>query len=1117
MSKGRPLVSIIVRTKDRPRLLKRALQSVAVQTYRPIEVILVNDGGCELNIEELKGILKDISLNYIRLERNTGRAHAANVGIKNASGHYIGFLDDDDEFYPEHVSILVNFLMQGDYYVAYTDSEIVKFDYEIEKGEFVEKERYVLFSEDFSFERLLLGNYIPLMCLLFDNKVLKYVKFDETFDLYEDWDLLIQIAERYPFYHIKKVTAKYNQDLSGEVKQITANSMYFRPSFIKLMQKHKNKITPDVMFHSWQAVTKERELRVITNNLKRSVGEKEKIIGERNGHIQRLETELKILRTSISEKNARIGELELDLENKNGHIQRLEAELKSLMNENLRVNNDLNAIRISLSWKMVMKWHSLIDKIMPIGTRRRRWYDLGLLSLQIISNEGLKAFLRAAKNKILPVKIKKEAFSIGRELHNIKDKTVDVIIPVYNAFDCTKRCIESVLSFTDDVPYRLIIIDDKSTDPRIMSYLEHLKRKNFSNVIILSNKSNMGFVKTVNKGMRFSNSDVVILNSDTVVSYKWLKKLVECAYSDEKIATVTPLSNNATICSIPNFCQYNDIPEGYSIQEFALLVERVSKDLGKRCIKIPVGIGFCLYIKRDVINEIGFYDEIFGRGYNEENDFCMRAREKGYYHVADLSTFVYHKGKASFMDDQSMLEEINSKLLLKRYPYYMELVQDFVQRNPLQEIQNSIKSRIRRQNARIIVGLDAQLLVRNKRTGTERYIYSLLENLLGVDSNNLYITYTSTNMIDSFYYRNSNFMRKYATDSKDILLDSESIDVFHRTFQCFSIYDLLCLLKAKSSVITLHDLILYHFPSYFNSPQKASEYKILMKLSAQLADRVIAISEHNKKDIIQNLGISETKIDVIYQGLDTNKFKKIYDEDRLKEFENKYHIKRDYILYLGTDFPHKNHKNLIAAYKKLIKEMDNIDLDLIIAGPSTSISRRKNIETLIHDIKDRVMLLDYVDDQDIVYLYNRAKLFVYPSLYEGFGIPILEAMACGVPVVASNATSIPEVAGDAALLVDSRNVDELCKGMYRVLNDKRLKDELIEKGLKRVKNFQWEKTARKTIDTYDKAYKNSKNIKEKLDNKTVQAIRELLSSIPESEKKLLRELLGDDYYGKEIF
>jgi glycosyltransferase involved in cell wall biosynthesis len=126
MNTENPLVSIIVRTKDRPQLLKKAIKSIAAQTYRPIEVVLVNDGGCGLDIEEIKGLLCDIALNYVSLEKNTGRAHAGNVGIENANGEYIGFLDDDDEYYPEHLETLVFFPERSAYKVVYTAVEMVE-------------------------------------------------------------------------------------------------------------------------------------------------------------------------------------------------------------------------------------------------------------------------------------------------------------------------------------------------------------------------------------------------------------------------------------------------------------------------------------------------------------------------------------------------------------------------------------------------------------------------------------------------------------------------------------------------------------------------------------------------------------------------------------------------------------------------------------------------------------------------------------------------------------------------------------------------------------------------------------------------------------------------------
>jgi len=240
-----PLISIIVRTKDRPKLLEKALQSIAAQTYRPIEVVLVNDGGCDLEIEKLKEILADVSLNYIRLGNNTGRAHAGNVGIGNAHGEYIGFLDDDDEFYPEHVSILVSLLKQVNYRVAYSDSLMAYKEYNPTTSELIDIRKEVVFSQDFSYDYLIFENYIPFMCLLFERDVLlNSGGFDEDLDIYEDWDLLIRIGERYPFYHIRKTTADYNQwDTELQIAQSNKDHDFMEQSYLKVVSKHIDKVS----------------------------------------------------------------------------------------------------------------------------------------------------------------------------------------------------------------------------------------------------------------------------------------------------------------------------------------------------------------------------------------------------------------------------------------------------------------------------------------------------------------------------------------------------------------------------------------------------------------------------------------------------------------------------------------------------------------------------------------------------------------------------------------------------------------------------------------------------------------------------------------------------------
>ena len=191
---------------------------------------------------------------------------------------------------------------------------------------------------------------------------------------------------------------------------------------------------------------------------------------------------------------------------------------------------------------------------------------------------------------------------------NLIEKATDIIIPIYNAFDDFERCLDSIIRYTDLSKNRLILIDDASTDNRIQPYLEKIGTQFYDkNIVVLQHDKNKGFSGSINDGINYANdSDVLILNSDTIVTKNWLAKIKSCAYSDCTIATVTPLSNNATLCSIPEFCQENQLPEGYTLNEFAQLIEERSLHLYP---VIPVGNGFCMFIKREVIDSVGLFDE----------------------------------------------------------------------------------------------------------------------------------------------------------------------------------------------------------------------------------------------------------------------------------------------------------------------------------------------------------------------------------------------------------------------------------------------------------------------------------------------------------------------------
>ena len=251
----------------------------------------------------------------------------------------------------------------------------------------------------------------------------------------------------------------------------------------------------------------------------------------------------------------------------------------------------------------------------------------------------------------------------------MKNKSIDIIIPIYNAFDDLKICLDSIYKNTNLIKNRLILINDNSPDQRIKPFLDQQVREN---VIVIHNEKNKGFSNNINIGMKqSSDNDVILLNSDTIVTSNWVEKLENCAYSDPAIGTVTPLSNNATLCSVPNFCAENTLPDGMTVEEAGKIIESCSLH---KYPKITVAHGFCMLVKREVIRCVGMFDaETFGRGYGEENDFCNRAAQAGYHHVMCDDTYIYHSGTKSFVSkEKEAYIRAHDQILRERYPFQMK-------------------------------------------------------------------------------------------------------------------------------------------------------------------------------------------------------------------------------------------------------------------------------------------------------------------------------------------------------------------------------------------------------------------------------------------------------------
>jgi GT2 family glycosyltransferase/glycosyltransferase involved in cell wall biosynthesis len=300
---------------------------------------------------------------------------------------------------------------------------------------------------------------------------------------------------------------------------------------------------------------------------------------------------------------------------------------------------------------------------------------------------------------------------------------VDVVIPVYRGLQETRHCIESVISDPDRPMGRIIVVDDRSPEPSLSAWLRTLADD--GRIYLISNPRNVGFVVSVNTGMEAAGDhDVVLLNSDTEVAPGWLKRLMAHAYAHPRVASVSPLSNNATICSYPRN-EGGPIPFGLPVAAIDSLCREANAG---RSIRLPTTVGFCMYIPRQALLDVGAFDaDRFALGYGEENDFCLRATDRGWQHRLAADVFVYHAGSVSFSERRKKLTERAMELLLERYPDYQEQIAAHVYRNDIASCRFALTAAIFRRSGLPVI----MMVCHNLGGGIRRHIGSIMERLAG--------------------------------------------------------------------------------------------------------------------------------------------------------------------------------------------------------------------------------------------------------------------------------------------------------------------------------------------------------------------------------------------------
>ena len=361
-------------------------------------------------------------------------------------------------------------------------------------------------------------------------------------------------------------------------------------------------------------------------------------------------------------------------------------------------------------------------------------------------------------------------------------------------------------------------------------------------------------------------------------------------------------------------------------------------------------------------------------------------------------------------------------------------------------------------------------MIDRKRTGVNNYLYNLIKNI---------IKNGKANEISLIHYERSHDpiyskINDIIIPEKPLKLTSAiglpqavknaHIDILHVPVHWYNQITPFVLNREIKKVLTVHDLTPILFPD-MHTRETNLTWKSSFKFIKNRTNLMICVSESTKNDCIKLLNIPEKRLRVIPLSAD-EQYKPLKNKKEIhEELKQKYNIDSPFILFVGTLEKRKNVPTLIKSFYKLKKS--KVDHKLVIVGGKGW--KYTKIFDLIEELKlkNQVIFTDYVSDEYLVKLYNTADIFVYPSLYEGFGLPPLEAMACGCPVITSNTSSLPEVVGDAGIMIDPTDIDGLSESMLKIITDNQLREELSRKSLERAELFSWKKTAKETWNAYE--------------------------------------------------
>ena len=378
------------------------------------------------------------------------------------------------------------------------------------------------------------------------------------------------------------------------------------------------------------------------------------------------------------------------------------------------------------------------------------------------------------------------------------------------------------------------------------------------------------------------------------------------------------------------------------------------------------------------------------------------------------------------------------------------------------------------------IAINAHLLAHTRsfrRAGVSNYVEALLTHLGQIDHSNRYSIYTTRglgstdlNLPPNFHVKpsrlptiNPRVRIPWEQFYAPLMLRASGADVFHGVL---NVAPTLC---PVPSVITIHDLAFEHFPETFTR-RGSAQLKLTVRRTARKSAHILTVSEYSRQDILRTYGLPENQVTVTHNGCEAYLIPEQGGAPTPAAVMEKLGIKREYLLAVGSLQPRKNLIRLIQAFVQLRKKFPDQKPQLVIAGRKLWLYKDILASIAQQELSDDVIVTDYVTDEELRCLYKSAVALVYPSIFEGFGLPPLEAMACGTPVIASNTSSLPEVVGEAGILVDPYDIDSICDAMARILREVDLRSRLSLEGLRRAPAFSWQNAASRTLEVYRQVY-----------------------------------------------